>query len=126
MPSLAPQPATIGDYIQRAASERQPQLRKLHAILESVAPNAEETIKWGNPFFVEPRFLFAFSAHKSRVSFAPGPKTLQVFGDELSQYTTTKNFLCFAHDEPLPEDLIRKIAKYRFNAVKERVDDGFW
>ena len=38
-------------------------------ILKSVAPEAEEAIKWGTPFFVEPRFLFAFSAHKAHLNF---------------------------------------------------------
>jgi len=58
-------PTTTDEYIQAAPSEGQPHLRRLYAILKSVAPEAEEVIKWGNPFFVEPRFLFAFSAHKA-------------------------------------------------------------
>ncbi len=64
-------PTTIAAYIKAAPVEGQPHLRRLHAILKSVAPGAKEVIKWGHPFFVEPRFLFSFSAHKSHVSFAP-------------------------------------------------------
>ena len=56
-------PTTIAEYIEAAPREGQPHLRRLYAILKSVAPKAEEAIKWGTPFFVEPRFLFAFSAH---------------------------------------------------------------
>ena len=55
-------PTTIAEYIRAAPREGQPHLRRLYAILKSVAPEAEEAIKWGTPFFVEPRFLFAFSA----------------------------------------------------------------
>ena len=58
-------PTTIAEYIGAAPREGQPHLRRLYAILKSVAPEAEEAIKWGTPFFVEPRFLFAFSAHKA-------------------------------------------------------------
>jgi len=68
-------------------------LRRLYAILESVAPEAEEAIKWGNPFFVEPRFLFAFSAHKAHLSFAPTAAGLKPFRKELEKHKTTKNFL---------------------------------
>ena len=56
-------PTTIAEYIRAARGEGQPHLRRLYAILKSVAPQAEQVIKWGTPFFVEPRFLFAFSAH---------------------------------------------------------------
>jgi hypothetical protein len=30
------------------------------------------------------------------------------------------------YTEPLPEALIRKIAKYRVRVVREREDDSFW
>ena len=119
-------PTTIAEYIQAAPKEGQPHLRQLHALLKSVAPKAQEAIKWGNPFFIEPRFLFAFSAHKNHLSFAPGPEALEAFRDDLAQHKTTKNFLQVPYSEALPAALIRKIAKYRLKAVSERQDDGFW
>ncbi len=60
-----PRPTTIAEYIRAAPAVGQPHLCKLCKILKSVAPKAEETIKWGTPFFVEPRFLFAFAAYKA-------------------------------------------------------------
>lgn len=119
-------PTTIAEYIRAAPREGQPHLRRLYAILRSVAPEAEETIKWGTPFFVEPRFLFAFSAHKAHCSFAPTAAALAAFRQELKQYQTTKNFLKIAYKEPLPEDLIRRLAQYSLRAVNERQDDSFW
>lgn len=95
--------ATIPEYIQAAPAAGQPHLLQLYALLKRVAPQAEEAIKWGNPFFIEPRFLFAFSAHK-----------------------TTANFLQIPYNVPLPEDLIRRIAEYRVRAVAARNDDAFW
>lgn len=47
----APHPAAIDAYIAAG----QPHLRQLHALLQGVAPKAEQVIKWGHPFFVEPR-----------------------------------------------------------------------
>jgi uncharacterized protein YdhG (YjbR/CyaY superfamily) len=119
-------PATIAQYIQAAPREGQPHLRKLYAILKSVAPEAEGIIKWGTPFFVEPRFLFAFSAHKAHASFAPMTAALQVFRKELAAHKTTKNTLNIPYNKPLPEDLIRKIAAYCLKHVSERQDDSFW
>ena len=117
---------TIAEYVDAAPPAGQPLLRKLYAILKSVAPDAEETIKWGNPFFVEPRFLFAFSAHKAHLSFAPTAAALEAFSEELKAHKTTKNFLQVPYEKPLPEDLIRRIAEHRVLAVNARVDDSFW
>jgi uncharacterized protein YdhG (YjbR/CyaY superfamily) len=117
-------PTTIAEYIRAAPRVAQPHLRELYAILKSVAPDATEVIKWGNPFFVDPRFLFAFSAHKSHCSFAPTSSALAAFREELKAHETTKNFLKIPYDKPLPEKMIRKIAKYRLQNIGE--GDGFW
>ena len=119
-------PTTITEYIRTAPREGQPHLRRLYAILKSVAPEAEEGIKWGTPFFVEPRFLFAFSAHKAHCNFAPTPATLEAFRMQLEKHKTTKGMLQISYNKPLPEDLIRKIAEYRLRVVSEREDDAFW
>jgi uncharacterized protein YdhG (YjbR/CyaY superfamily) len=119
-------PTTIAAYINAAPLAGQPHLRRLYAILKSVAPDAKETIKWGMPFFVEPRFLFSFSAHKAHVSFAPMAAGLESFRKELERHQTTKNFLKIPYDKPLPEALIRRIAKHCVRAVRGRETDAFW
>jgi len=117
-------PTTIAEYIRTAPREGQPHLRRLYAILKSVAPEAEEAIKWGTPFFVDPRFVFAFSAHKAHCNFAPSAAAMKVYRKELAAYQTTANFLQIPYHEPLPESLIRKLARYRLRNMGE--GDGFW
>jgi uncharacterized protein YdhG (YjbR/CyaY superfamily) len=119
-------PTTIAEYIRAAPRAGQPHLRRLYQILKSVAPQAEETIKWGTPFFVEPRFLFAFSGHREHLSFAPMAAALEYFREELARHDTTKNFLRIRYDEPLPEVLLRKITRYCVRKLRARKDDAFW
>ena len=120
-------PTTIAEYIRACPRDGQPHLRRLYAILKSVAPQAEEAIKWGIPFFVEPRFLFAFSAHKAHLNFVPMAAGLTPFRKELEKHKTTKaGILQIPYNKPLPEPLIRKIAEYRLRIVREREDDAFW
>ena len=119
-------PTTIPEYIRSAPLVGQPHLHKLYAILKSVAPEAEEAIKWGAPFFIEPRFLFCFSAYKAHVSFVPTPVALKAFATELEKHSTTKGTLRLPYDKPLPEALIRKLAKYSLREVRERKTDSFW
>ncbi len=119
-------PTTIAEYIRAAPREGQPHLRRLYAILKRAAPEAEEVIKWGTPFFVEPRFLFAFSAYKAHLDFAPTAAALKAFRKELAKHKTTRNYLQIPYNKSLPEDLIRRIAEYCVREVRAREDDGFW
>ena len=117
-------PTTIAAYIRAAPREGQPHLRRLYAILKGVAPEAEEVIKWGNPFFINPRFVFAFSAHKAHCNFAPGAAALKAFRKDLEKHQTTENFLQLPYDQPLPEALILRIAKYRIRNMGD--GEAFW
>lgn len=126
MPTKAKRPATIAEYIRAAPRAGQPQLRRLYALLSKVAPDAERVIKWGTPFFIEPRFLFAFSAHKAHLNFTPMADGLAPFRKELAGFRTTRGMLQVRYDEPLPEALIRRIAKRRVRDVRARRDDAFW
>ena len=119
-------PTTIAAYIRAAPREGQPHLRRLYAILKSVAPKAEEAIKWGAPFFIEPRYVYSFSACKAHLNFAPSAEALKAFRKELAKHRTTKYFLQIRYDEPLPEGLIRNIARRRLRDLREREDDAFW
>jgi len=119
-------PTTIAEYIAAAPRAGQPHLNRLYAILKSVAPKATEAIKWGTPFFVQPKFLFAFSATKAHLNFSPLAEGLAPFREELKHHKTTKNFLQVPYDQPLPEALIRKIARRRLQDASKRQDDGFW
>jgi uncharacterized protein YdhG (YjbR/CyaY superfamily) len=120
-------PTTIAAYILAAPVDGQPHLRKMHTILRSVAPKAEEAMKWNTPFFVEPRFLFAFSGHKTHLGFMATPSALEPFRKQLTRYETTRmGILKIPYKMPLPEGLIRKIARYRVQELREREDDSFW
>lgn len=123
---MGARPTTIAEYIRAAPRAGQPHLRRLYAILKEVAPDAEETIKWGTPFFVEPRFLFAFSAHKTHCSFAPTAATLEAFRDALARHETTKGTLKLPYAQPVPEALVRKLAEHSLRVVRARDDDSFW
>ena len=119
-------PTTIAQYIAAAPAKGRPHLRRLYEILKKEAPHATEAIKWGSPFFVEPRYIYSFSACKEHLNFAPDPTGLEAFRKELAAHKTTKYFLQVRYDEPLPEALIRKMAKARVKAVKKKKEGTFW
>lgn len=126
MAKKSARPSTVAEYVAAVPREAQAHLKRLRAILRAAAPKASETLKWGNPFFVEPRFVFAYSAHKAHLSFAPGKATLEFFKSELAAHTTTAHFLKIRYQEPLPEDLLKRMAAHCIATVSAREDEGFW
>ena len=117
-------PPTVDEYINAAAKEAHEKLQEIRAILKKVAPNATETLKWGNPVFEENRILFAYAAFKSHMNFMPTPSALEPFKKELSDYKTGKGTIQFPYDKPLPKTLIKKISAYRAKDVRE--NDARW
>ena len=117
-------PKTVNEYIKAAPKEAQEKLKEIRAILQKVAPNATETLKWGQPVFEENRILFAVAAFKSHLNFMPTPSSLEPFKKELADYKTGKGTIQFPYDKPLPKALIRKIAAYRARDVRE--NDARW
>lgn len=120
-------PTTIAEYINAASSAAKPHLKELYSLLKEVAPKAEEAIKWSQPFFIEPRFLFSFTANKSHAGFYASKDALDVYRDSLKDYEITNmGILKLPYDKPLPKAVIKKIAKAQLKRVKERSDDSFW
>jgi uncharacterized protein YdhG (YjbR/CyaY superfamily) len=117
-------PTTITEYIDCAPPQAQPHLRKIYTLLKRVAPDATEAIKWGSPVFEQGRILFAFSAHKAHINFAPTPSAMAPFREELAEHRTGKGTLQIPYDKPVPGALIRKIARFRVRDVRE--NDAKW
>lgn len=117
-------PTTVNEYIDAAPKEVQEKLREIRAILKEVAPNATETLKWGQPVFEERRILFSFASYKSHLNFMPTGPAMEPFKEELTEYKTGKDTIQFPYNKPLPKELIRKIAAYRAMDVRE--NDAKW
>jgi uncharacterized protein YdhG (YjbR/CyaY superfamily) len=117
-------PTTVDQYIEAAPKEAQKVLREIRSLLKGVAPEATETLKWGSPVLEAKRILFSYSAHRSHLNFMPTGPALEPFKNELAEVKTGKDTIQFPYDKPLPKALIRKIAAYRVNQVRE--NDARW
>jgi uncharacterized protein YdhG (YjbR/CyaY superfamily) len=120
----APKPETVDQYIAAAPPEAQRHLQEIRAILREVAPEATETLKWGTPVFEDKRILFSFAAFKSHLTFMPTGPAMEPFKADLAGYKTGKDTIQLPYDRPLPADLIRRIAAFRLQDVRE--NDARW
>lgn len=119
-------PENVEEYIEQLSEIAQTKIKELRSILKSVAPEAKEGLKWGKPVFESDTILFSYSAHKAHLSFFPTGPALAPFEKELSEFSTKKDSVQFFYKDPLPEQLIRKIAEYRKRDVEERGAKWFY
>lgn len=117
-------PTTVDQYIDAAPADARVRLVELRECLQKVAPDAEEGLKWGNPAFTQKRVLFAFAAYKNHINFYPTPAVIEAFKSELGEYHTTDAALQLPLDQPMPFELIEKLAQHRLKEVLK--NDAKW
>ncbi|WP_353127581.1 iron chaperone [Parapedobacter pyrenivorans] len=115
---------TVDEYIQAAPEHAREKLNELRSLLKSVAPNASEGLKWGQPVLMERRILFSYAAFKNHLTWMPTGPAIIPFSEELSTFKTGKDTIQFPYDRPLPTELIKKIATFRYRDVIE--NDARW
>ena len=106
--------ATVDDYIASFPPEVQRTLEEVRAAIRAAVPDTEERISYGIPTFTHAgRYVVYFSGWKRHVSVYPIPDTSgdPAFERELKGYMAGKGTLKFALDEPMPIELIQRVAR---------------
>jgi uncharacterized protein YdhG (YjbR/CyaY superfamily) len=103
----------IDEYIARFPLEVQEILEKIRATIRAVAPDADEAMNYQIPTFTLNGNLVHFAAFKNHIGFYPTPSGMEKFKDELAGYEGAKGSVQFPLDQPIPYDLIRRIAAFR-------------
>jgi uncharacterized protein YdhG (YjbR/CyaY superfamily) len=106
-------PKTIDEYIAGFPPEIQQRLMAIRAIIHQAAPAATEKISYQMPTFYLNGNLVHFAAFKQHIGFYPAPTGLEAFREEIARYKHSKGAVQFPHDQPIPEELIRRIVEYR-------------
>lgn len=97
----------VDRYIEKAAPFAKPILTRLRALVHKGCPQAEETIKWGFPFFLcGGRILCGMAAFKAhcRFHFKDGAPSLEVREDPKATASVTYNFSRLTSPGDLPGD----------------------
>lgn len=103
----------VDGYIGSFPEDVQVILKKMRAVIKRNAPDAEEKISYGIPFYELNGRLVYFAAQKSHIGFYALPNAIKKFRRELKGYKTSIGTIQFPYDKPLPVDLIEKIVKFR-------------
>jgi len=106
-------PTTIDEYMSGFPPNVRRMLQQIRATIHEAVPEAEETISYGMPTF---KRVLTFAAWKKHVSVYPAPMGVPQFAKAVAKYGSGRGTLQFPLDEPIPLDLIAKLAKYRAKA----------
>ncbi|MCW5624766.1 MAG: DUF1801 domain-containing protein [Burkholderiales bacterium] len=109
-------PITIDDYIAAFPPDVQRILQKIRATIRQAVPDAEERISYRMPTFFLDGVVVHFGAFKRHIGLYP-----PVSGDarlmaDVAPYAGDKGNLQFPLDQPMPYDLIDRIARARMAA----------
>jgi uncharacterized protein YdhG (YjbR/CyaY superfamily) len=89
----------------------------MRTILKEAVPQAEEIISYNMPAYKYQKVLFYFAIYKNHVGFYPTGLGIEAFKGQLGEYKFSKGAIQFPINDPLPKELIREIALYRYHQV---------
>ena len=114
---------TVAAYIARTTPAARRALKQLRTAIKAAAPGITERISYRIPTFqLDGRYLLYIAAFKEHVSVYPVTAgMLAGYRKAIAPYRAGKATLRFPLDEPIPVDLVARLAKVR---VRERRADA--
>jgi uncharacterized protein YdhG (YjbR/CyaY superfamily) len=110
----------VDAYIAAAPGAVRPMLVQVRALIKSAAPQAEEKISYGMPFYEYRGRLLYFAAHKTHVGLYPLGKARDLYATELKGYLTGRSTARFPIGGSLPVELITKVIEARVEEADAR------
>jgi uncharacterized protein YdhG (YjbR/CyaY superfamily) len=107
----------VDSYIATASEEARPLLNELRATIRAAAPDAEERISYGMPYYhLHGVRLTYFQAHTRHIGmYAFTAEDARAVG--LEQHMAAKSTLHFPLDQTLPTSAIRRLIELRVKAT---------
>lgn len=108
----------IEEHVRNCAPPTQRMLQQLRRTIRAAAPGTTETVRYGIPTFqLNGKNLVHFAGYEHHIGFYPGPGAIEVFRSELKRFKTSKGTIQFPLDRPLPLALVRKVVRFRIDAM---------
>lgn len=112
---------TVDEYVAVAPQKEHQVLEELRQTIKAAAPEAEETISYRIPTYKYKGPLVHFATFKDHNSFIVINKSvLETFQKELEDFTTSGTTIHFSSENPLPEELVKKIVKERMKQNEKK------
>lgn len=116
--------ASVKDYVLNQPEVCRNHLNRFVQLIAETLPHASEMRPYKVPAYTlyaenKTKLQVMFSAGKDFLSFYPFETTIRAFHSELSMFKTGKGSVQFPYNQPLPEDLIRRMLLHRYTELRE-------
>lgn len=113
---------SVDEYIASQPEMARNALERVRSAIRKAVPQADEVISYNMPTYKwQGAVLLQFAAWKSHYSlYAASASILRAFEDELRGNEVNKGTIRFSLIEPVPENLIERIARFRVKEMATR------
>ena len=118
-------PTTIDEYLATLTDEQRKGVEAMRTVINNATPGTTETLAYGMPAKrdVDGRFVVSYAAYKRHFSvFAASEGVETQLAGEIEPYLTGKGTISFAASEPLPLELIGRVARIRLAENRARAE----
>ncbi len=102
--------ASHDEYIASMPSDVQKILLEVQALVEKALPRAQRCISYSMPAFRDGKVFFCFAGFKNHLGIYPPLREDAALVAELAPFRNEKGNLAFKYKEPIPYDLIGRVA----------------
>lgn len=89
-------------------------LERMRELVLAAAPGAVERIAYGMPAYqLAGKPLVYFAGYTKHTGFYATPNGHEEFAAEFARFRQGRGSVQFPHTEPLPEDLVRRVVRFR-------------
>jgi len=115
---------SVDEYIASHPKGAQAILQRVRKAVRQALPGAEEVISYQIPAYkLHGTRVLYFAGWKQHFSLYPaGDHLVKAFKTELAPYKISKGTIRFPLSEPVPVNLIERIAKFRAKQAAERIE----
>ncbi len=112
----------IDAYLKNAPNDQRKALIDLRANIVKIVPESEEGISYRVPAFrVEGAVVAGFASFTNHMSYLPfSGSVLSQLSDEIAAFAHTKSSLHFTTDNPLSEELVKRLIAVRLDEIRDR------
>lgn len=116
-----PAPASVDAYVATVPDAARATFDALRAAVLATLPGGTERISYQMPAAsAEGRIVVWYAAFRDHVSLFPANDTVRdALGEAVAPYLSGRGTIRFRLDEPLPEDLVRRIVEVRLAENRE-------
>ena len=103
---------TVDEYIAGFPDDVQERLQGVRSAIRAALPDGEERVRYGIPaVMLDTRHAVHYAGWKKHIGIYPVPRLDGPLEAEVAPYRAAKDSLRFLHSEPLPYDLVERLAR---------------